>query len=110
LERFFLQPLIPALPISELLFEKRYKSIPAANQLSQPNQPVNSINQSSQSTIQPVNDFYQYNTGYRASKRKDFWGWLRKPKGSGGPLPFGLVKLGSFFIRLRISPSAVAGS
>jgi hypothetical protein len=39
LERFFLQPLIPALRISELLFEKRYKSIPAANQLNQPNQP-----------------------------------------------------------------------
>jgi hypothetical protein len=58
LERFFLQPLIPALRISELLFEKRCKSIPAANQpinhstqstsqlnqlnqLNQPNQPVN---------------------------------------------------------------------
>jgi hypothetical protein len=43
LERFFLQPLIPALRISELLFEKRYKSIRAANQLNQPNQPVNLI-------------------------------------------------------------------
>jgi hypothetical protein len=44
LERFFLQPLIPALRISELLFEKRYKSIRAANQLNQPKQPVNPIN------------------------------------------------------------------
>ena len=58
--------------------------------------------------IQPVNDIYQYNTGYRAGKRKDFWGWLRKPKGSGGPLPFGLVKLGSFFIPVRMSSSPSA--